>query len=161
MWERCALSSVGNKWPILRSENQHTNAGNKCDLWWSFLHRSSMRPGTPSYGREDAEEVENRGRVWWWEGENEWEGHSETERSHHNKTSPTTKQQGLQTGLSAFLTAWPLSKCKNNLFSVKFWWRRQRVVSAWKDGRFNKDQIAQENTTISFYPASLNYITSW
>lgn len=75
----------------------------------------------------------------------------------------TTKllQVELQTGFSAFLPAWLLSSSKNNVCCVHFWWREQRGVSAWKDGSYNKDQVPQENTAISFNPTSRDDNTKW
>lgn len=65
------------------------------------------------------------------------------------------------TGCSAFLTAWLLlGSCKDSFCSVQSW-EADGGVSGWKDGAFNKEQVAQDNATVDLYSASLNDTTSW
>ena len=120
----------------------------------------AARGRTPSCGREEAEEVESRGREWGWEGEIEWEGtRGETETSHHNKTSPTNKQVELQAGFSPSLPAWLLSSSKFNSVQCKVVVSEAEGAPRWRDGAFNKDQ---ENIAVSFYTASCDDgDTSW
>lgn len=125
-----------------------------------FSHTVDRASLDPSCGREEAEEVENGGREWGAWGRNWMRG---TER---NWGEP--QQQNffkLDNRLASLLLSphgcWVPAKITSAVYISGGESGGEGGSSAWKNGSYNKDQVTQENTAISFNPTSRDDNTKW